>query len=300
MSEEASLIPTLRLRSITVLRTSSVHEKARLTHEYAKWWHSLDRAQKQISGAADDGIETPDSPQRDVTEVRRGREKKAGAKGFVHSLAHAEGCAIDCFWDFIARFGREAVEALGDEAIDLADDVIEIAVDEATHFERLSTRLDALGLRYGDLSATDTLAASMADTKDDCLARLAVIHLVHEARGLDVYSLGKARLERVHDHDTVAVLERNYNDEIKHVRLMKHWFERLVKVRAAQDPRNVSPRDRYVEIVRDPRRWKQQGLKGPFNVDARTKAGMDSDWYLPLEIKNSSSSAVSSSTPTSA
>lgn len=262
---------SLRLRAIEVLSTGSAAEKVALTRQHVAWWRST--RDRRIVGPNDD-VGTPE-PQRDITEVRRGREKKAGLKGFVHSLAHAECCAIDCFWDLLARFGHDIERRLGDEAAAFADDVCAIALDEATHFERLAARLDALGVAYGDLSATDTLGASMVDTADDILARLAIVHLVHEARGLDVYDVGKARLDRAGDDATAAVLDQNYHDEVTHVALMLKWFVRLAGPNAQAQ---------FHAIVRDRRRWKQQGLKGPFNHHARERAGMPPDWYAPLEL----------------
>ncbi|KAJ8600959.1 hypothetical protein CTAYLR_006317 [Chrysophaeum taylorii] len=280
-------LPTLRLRALEILSTASVAEKARLTREHVLWWRSLGSEEKLLVGPADAGIETPEVAAREVAEVPRGREKKAGAKGLVHALAHAEGCAVDCFWDLVARFGHEVAATLpGDEAVEFGDDVASIALDEATHFERLSARLEALGLAYGDLPATDTLAASMRDTKDDCVARLAVVHLVHEARGLDVFAAGRARLDRAGDPASSAVLALNYEDEVRHVRLMKRWFERLVlaktKKKKTTTTTTESPRAWFHAIVRDPNRWASQKLKGPFNHEARQRALMDPSWYVPL------------------
>lgn len=273
--------PSLRTRAIEVLETASVGEKARLTREYVRWWLGLAPDAKLVSGTSDSALETPSAAARQVSEVRRGREKKAGAKGLVHALCHAEGCAIDCFWDLVARFSRDVEVRLGArEAVAFCDDAARIAFEEATHFERLVARLEALGLHYGDLAATDTLAASMADTSDDCLARLAIVHLVHEARGLDVYHVIRARLERAGDAETARVVDLNYTDEIQHVKVMKHWFEKLAH---ASDPATPA-RDRFFAIVRDRRRWKLMGLKGPFNDEARREADMPSNWYEPLEV----------------
>lgn len=66
-----------------------------------------------------------------------------------------------------------------------------MAEDEAKHFSLLKTRLEELGSYYGAHTVHAGLWESALDTQDDLLARLAIIHLVHEARGLDV-SPGRA------------------------------------------------------------------------------------------------------------
>jgi uncharacterized ferritin-like protein (DUF455 family) len=63
---------------------------------------------------------------------------------------------------------------------------LQVAEDEAKHFSLLKTRLEELGSYYGAHTVHAGLWESALDTQDDLLARLAIIHLVHEARGLDV------------------------------------------------------------------------------------------------------------------
>ena len=50
----------------------------------------------------------------------------------------------------------------------------------------LNARLGALGAAYGDLPAHDGLWQAAQSTAHDLAARLAVVPLVLEARGLDV------------------------------------------------------------------------------------------------------------------
>ena len=68
-----------------------------------------------------------------------------------------------------------------------------MAEDEAKHFSLLKTRLEELGSYYGAHTVHAGLWESALDTQDDLLARLAIIHLVHEARGLDVSAAGCMR-----------------------------------------------------------------------------------------------------------
>jgi len=81
----------------------------------------------------------------------------------------------------------------------------------------LSDRLAAFGAAYGDLPAHDGLWQSAEETAHDLLARLAIVPLVLEARGLDVTPAIIANLERAGDEQSTAVLTRIYDDEIGHV-----------------------------------------------------------------------------------
>ncbi|KAJ1452343.1 hypothetical protein M885DRAFT_620017 [Pelagophyceae sp. CCMP2097] len=264
---------SLRWCALSVLSTSDPSIKAVLTRDYATWWQSTTA---QITGAADASIQAPDSPARLCKEGRRGTTRQRGAKCFLNSVTHAEGCAIDCFWDLIARFGPEFDRRFGASARPFCGDVVRIACEEATHFERLRDRLSAQhGVNYGDLDCNDTLATSMTDTRDSLDARMAIVHLVHEARGLDVFEAGQAKLRRSGDSVTADTMRRNFEDEIGHVRVMRGWFEKL----HADQPAALQA---FHGFVRDKKRWSAMSLKGPFNDDARTAAGLDEAWYGPV------------------
>ena len=60
------------------------------------------------------------------------------------------------------------------------------ADDRSKHFLALSDRLEALGSRYGALTAHDGLWMAAEETAADPLARHAIVPLVLE-RGLDVH-----------------------------------------------------------------------------------------------------------------
>src|SRR3546814_10348979 len=66
------------------------------------------------------------------------------------------------------------------------DDWLTVADEEGKHYLLLAERLAALGFAYGDLPAHDGLWQAAEETAHDLLARLAVVPLVLEARGLDV------------------------------------------------------------------------------------------------------------------
>ncbi|KAG4127273.1 hypothetical protein ERO13_D10G207500v2 [Gossypium hirsutum] len=130
---------------------------------------------------------------------------KAGSlqsrQAIVHSLVHTESWAIDLSW---------------------------VAQDEGRHFSLLAARLKELGSSYGALPAHDGLWDSAIATSKDLLARLAIEHCVHEARGLDVLPTTISRFRNGGDDDTADLLERVvYPEEITHCAAGVKWFKYL-------------------------------------------------------------------------
>jgi uncharacterized ferritin-like protein (DUF455 family) len=198
---------------------------------------------------------------------RRAFGSPAGRIALLHALAHIELNAIDLAWDLVARFAGEQLPR------PFFDDWVEVAAEEACHFELLTARLAELGAGYGDLPAHDGLWEAAAATANDLLARLAVVPLVLEARGLDVTPEMVARLERIGDTESAAILNRIYRDEIGHVAAGLRWFDQLCGARGL-NPEAVF-RDRV-------RRFFKGDLKPPFNHQARAAAGFPRDYYEPL------------------
>jgi len=188
-----------------------------------------------------------------------------GRIALLHALAHIELNAIDLGWDIVARFpGLPRA---------FYDDWVGVAAEEAEHFALLEARLSTLGGAYGDLPAHDGLWESAAATAHDILARLAVVPLVLEARGLDVTPEMIRRLERAGDPDSAAILRRIYADEIDHVAAGARWFDVLCRDQGL-DPETVF-HDRV-------RRYFKGHIKAPFNRDARDRAGFPARYYETL------------------
>jgi uncharacterized ferritin-like protein (DUF455 family) len=205
-------------------------------------------------------------PARDMPR-RRHFGSRAGQVALIHALAHIELNAIDLAWDIVARF------AGSDLPRDFFDNWVEVAAEEAEHFALLAARLAPLGAAYGDLPAHVGLWEAAAATAGDLLARLAVVPLVLEARGLDVTPDMIARLDRAGDGDSAAILARIYRDEIGHVRTGARWFDYLCR-NDGLDPEAV-----FHERVR---RYFRGALKPPFNRAARDEAGLPAGYYEPL------------------
>jgi uncharacterized ferritin-like protein (DUF455 family) len=198
---------------------------------------------------------------------RRAGGSHSGRVALLHALAHIELNAIDLAWDIVARFGNEALPRA------FYDDWVTVAAEEAEHHALLAARLMEFGAAYGDVPAHDGLWEAAAETAHDLLARLAVVPLVLEARGLDVTPDMIARLDRLGDPASAAVLRRIYEDEIGHVAAGRRWFEFLCS-RRGQEP--------VAAFHAAVRRHFRGALKRPFNTAARRAAGLEAALYEPL------------------
>jgi uncharacterized ferritin-like protein (DUF455 family) len=205
-------------------------------------------------------------PPRDMPK-RRNFGSPAGRRALLHAVAHIELNAIDLAWDIIARFSGVTLPRA------FFDDWVGVAVEEACHFTLLAARLADLGAGYGDLPAHDGLWEAAAATAGDLLARLAVVPLVLEARGLDVTPEMAARLERAGDVRSAAILQVIYEQEIGHVAIGRYWFEHLCLTRG------LIPKEIFHERVK---RYLKGELKRPFNHAARNAAGLPPDFYESL------------------
>jgi uncharacterized ferritin-like protein (DUF455 family) len=148
-----------------------------------------------------------------------------------------------------------------------------VALDESKHFTLLSHRLSELGMGYGSLPIHSGLWSSAIDTAQSLKARLAIIHLVHEARGLDVNPATIEKFRRAGDLDSVKVLEIIHLDEITHVTCGHRWFTWIC------EKEGIDPVETFRSVVRE----KFNGaVKGPFNEADRAKAGMGREFYEDL------------------
>ena len=250
------------------LLTSSPQERVMTTRRVVRDWR-LGR----LSFAFDAAM--PDQPARpDVPELlpasrmpRRGRGfSERGRIALWHSLAHIEFVAIDLALDMAGRFGAQ----MGPEFV---DDFLGIAAEEALHFAVIERHLRTMGSFYGALPAHDGLWRAAAETCHDVVARLAVVPLVLEARGLDVTPLMLARVRAAGDARGARILERILADEICHVGVGTKHFRSACE-RIGQQPGS------YWNLMVN--RHFRGALKPPFNDSARETAGLPRDWYAAL------------------
>ena len=268
MAEWAIPPASLTSGAVAILATADPAAKARGSRRLAEIWDT--RGLDVGASVPPPRPARPERPQlRPPKEMpkRRAFGSPAGRVALLHALAHIELNAIDLAWDIIARFSREPLPR------GFFDDWVGVAAQEAVHFELLVLRLADFGACYGDLPAHDGLWESAAATANDLLARLAVVPLVLEARGLDVTPEMVATLERVGDPESAAVLHRIYRDEIDHVAAGVRWFDELCRARG------LVPEETFRERVR---RYFKGELKPPFNHEARAAAGFPARYYEPL------------------
>ena len=187
----------------------------------------------------------------------------------LHALAHIEFAAIDLAFDMVGRFGAHFPG-------EFVDDWLGVGADEAMHFVLLDRRLRALGACYGALPAHDGLWEAAEATTGDALARLAVVPMVLEARGLDVTPATVERFKAAGDARSAAILTRIYRDEIRHVRAGTKWFG------WACEARRIAPVSEWQRLVRTHFRGP---VKPPFNDSARLEAGLSRDYYGGLDVE---------------
>ena len=184
----------------------------------------------------------------------------------LHALAHIEFVAIDLAVDLVGRFGGAFPRGF-------VDDWIGVAADEAMHFALLDRRLRQLGSFYGELPAHAGLWEAAEATNDDVLARLAIVPMVLEARGLDVTPATVERFRAAGDAVSAKILSRIYKDEIRHVTAGTVWFNQKC------DEMGFNAVETWQSLVKSRFRGV---LKPPFNDSARREAGLTQDYYAVI------------------
>lgn len=188
-----------------------------------------------------------------------GRRSMATVEGramLIHALAHIEFNAINLALDAMWRFPGMP------EAFYM--DWLCVAKEEATHFSMLAAHLLVLGYQYGDFPAHDSLWEMAEKTRDDIVARIALVPRTLEARGLDAIPPVRAKLAQAGDVAAAGILDIILRDEVGHVEIGNRWYGYL----CAQ--RGLEPRATYDELAA---RYEAPVLKGPFNIEARRQAG---------------------------
>ncbi|MCE7033260.1 ferritin-like domain-containing protein [Lysobacter sp. GX 14042] len=197
---------------------------------------------------------------------RRGLGSVQGRAAFIHAIAHIEFNAIDLAWDAVYRFRGMPAQYYADW--------VSCARDEARHFAMLQARLRTMGHAYGDFDAHNGLWEMAEKTAHDGLARMALVPRVLEARGLDVTPGMIRRLQDVGDTATVEILEVILREEVAHVAAGSRWF-RWYCERAG-----VAPLPTFRRLLAE---YARAVLYGPFNHEARSRAGFSADELRMLE-----------------
>ena len=179
-----------------------------------------------------------------------------GRAALLHAIAHIEFNAINLALDAVWRFAGMP------EPFYL--DWLRVAREEAYHFTLLREHLQTLGHDYGDFDAHDGLWAMTEKTRDDIVARMALVPRTLEARGLDATPLIQAKLSKAGDPRAVEILDVILRDEVGHVAIGNHWYRWLC------EREDLDPVAHYGVLVQH---YEAPRLKPPFNRSARLSAG---------------------------
>jgi uncharacterized ferritin-like protein (DUF455 family) len=264
--------PSLSALAVGVLTTADARAKALASRRAAAAWRQSRAAGLPLPLG---NARPPDRPARPAAPVllpprdmpRRRPGSPTGRIALLHAVAHIELNAVDLHWDLIARFAATPLPP------GFFDDWVKAADEEAKHFLLLADWLDGQGSHYGALPAHAFMWQAAEDTAGDLLARLAVVPMVLEARGLDVTPGMIDIFRTAGDTGAVAALTEIYADEVHHVAYGARWFHFLC------GRQNLDPTPTFHALVR---RYFHAPLKPPFNEEKRAEAGLAPDFYWPL------------------
>lgn len=251
------------------LLISDPDEKAECSREIVSAWKAgeLDWSE----GEAPQRLDTPGRPEKPPLVhpnkvPKRGFRSETQRAALIHALTHIELTAVNLAWDSIYRYRGMPKEYYLDW--------IRTGGEEARHFVGLRSRLRAMGFDYGDFKAHDELWQNAVDTADDLMHRMGVVHRVLEARALDVVPVSIGRFRKIGDPETASILTTIANDEVGHVSAGSHWF----RYRCEQE--GLEPDSTFFRLVKQ---YMKAYPKGPFNREARLKAGFSENELALLE-----------------
>jgi uncharacterized ferritin-like protein (DUF455 family) len=250
----------LRQRALQVLCIADPLHKAAQARELAAQAASLSIAMNAPPATAC----VPGRPARPelihpAQVPRRSPSKPEGLAALLHAIAHIEFNAINLALDAAWRFDGMPREFHLDWA--------RVAGEEAYHFTLLSEHLASLGYGYGDFAAHDNLWSMCEKTKDDIVARMALVPRTLEARGLDATPQIQDKLRQVKTPAAlraVDILGIILRDEVGHVAIGNHWYRWLC------EREGLDPVAHYGQVSL---RYGAPKLHPPFNEDARRRAG---------------------------
>jgi uncharacterized ferritin-like protein (DUF455 family) len=262
-----------RLGALAALRLTDPDRKVAATRATAAQAAMHLMALEPIRAAGDEtGV--PGRPDRPLRVAPTAVEKRSpftpeGRAALVHSICHIEFNAINLALDAAWRFDGMP-EAYYRDWLRVAD-------EEAQHFTLLHEHLRGMGYSYGDFAGHDGLWNMCEKTRDDVLARMALVPRTLEARGLDATPLIQAKLRRVNTPDALRaceILDLILRDEVGHVAIGNRWYRWLC------EREGLDPIAHYRVLYR---RHEAPRLRAPFNLEARARAGFTDEELQDLQ-----------------
>ena len=260
----------LRQRALSLLQECDPHTKAagvaRLAQDWLDGRVGVDESRELSAAAAVPG--RPARPELVPPRLvgRRSMVTQEGRAMLIHALAHIEFNAINLALDAVWRFPGMPHEYYADW--------LRVAKEEAGHFILLSEHLEVLGFAYGDFPGHDSLWEMVGKTTGDVLARMALVPRTMEARGLDAIPPLRAKLKQAGDARAAEILDILLQDEIGHVEIGNRWFFHLCQ------QRGLAPMRAFAELARQ---YEAPVMRGPFNIEARRKAGFTEEELAQLQ-----------------
>jgi uncharacterized ferritin-like protein (DUF455 family) len=255
-------LPELRAAALHWLAASDPAAKAERVMALAHAWQrdevALDAAALLVEPETIPGRPSQPELVSPLLVKRRSMRTVEGRAALIHALTHIEFNAINLALDAIWRFPDMPREYYADW--------LQVAGEEALHFTVLSAHLQKLGFSYGDFTAHNSLWDMAAKTRDDILARIALVPRTLEARGLDASPPVRAKLAQAGDMEAARILDIILRDEIGHVAVGNRWYGWLCAARG------LEPVATYAALAV---RYKAPPLRGPFNLEARRAAGFN-------------------------
>ena len=193
----------------------------------------------------------------------------AGHAALMHAICHIEFNAVNLALDAIWRFDGMPKQYYLDWA--------QVAKEEAYHFSLLQNHLKSIVYdenkyyEYGDFPAHTGLWTMCEKTKDDIVARMALVPRTLEARGLDATPLIQAKLRKVktpYAAEAIDILDIILRDEIGHVAIGNHWYRWLC------EREGLDPVAHYAVLAKQ---FDAPRSRPPYNVQARRAAGFSDE-----------------------
>ena len=131
-----------------------------------------------------------------------------------------------------------------------------------------------MGHAYGDFPAHSSLWEMADKTRNDPLARMALVPRTMEARGLDVVPSIRDKLAQAGDLKAAGILDIILRDEIGHVTIGNRWYLYLC------EQRGLEPVATYATLAKE---YRAPVMRGPFNIEARLAAGFSESELSALD-----------------